>query len=181
MKSSTIERDSTNEQVRICSKVHCPRNILLKSNLTRMHLSFKYYFLRPYLILTFLQAQKEFDNFKNTLQNSGIKVMEFVRNESKAPDAIFPDWFTTHKNEDIPEGVFILYPMKHPSRQLERDQQIIEELSKNYKHFIDLSTWEKDGLALEGKGSLVYDYRNQKIYCALSPRACKAVIDDLIV
>ncbi len=35
-------------------------------------------------------------------------------------------------------------------------------------------------MALEGKGSLVYDYRNQKIYCALSPRACKNVVDDLI-
>ena len=34
---------------------------------------------------------------------------------------------------------------------------------------------------MEGKGSLVYDYRNQKVYCALSPRACKDVIDDLIV
>jgi hypothetical protein len=56
------------------------------------------------------------------LEKSGIKVLEFARNESKAPDAIFPDWFTTHKNEDIPDGVFILYPMKHPSRQLERDQ-----------------------------------------------------------
>jgi hypothetical protein len=50
--------------------------------------------------------------------------------------------------------------MKHPSRQLERDQLIIEELSKNYKHFIDLSHWEKQDKALEGKGSLVFDYRN---------------------
>ena len=41
--------------------------------------------------------------------------------------------------------------------------------------------WEKKDLALEGKGSLVFDYRNQKIYCALSPRACKEVVDDLII
>jgi hypothetical protein len=50
--------------------------------------------------------------------------------------------------------------MKHHSRQLERDQEIIMELSKNYKHFIDLSMWEEKELALEGKGSLVFDYRN---------------------
>lgn len=94
-------------------------------------------------------------------------MVEFTRRDSRAPDAIFPDWFTTHKNDDIPEGVFILYPMKHPSRQLERDQEIIESLSKNYKHFIDLSHWEDKGKALEGKGSLVFDYRNQKVYCAM--------------
>jgi hypothetical protein len=45
---------------------------------------------------------------------------------------VFPDWFTTHKNDDIPEGVFILYPMKHKTRQLERDEEIIEKLKKNY-------------------------------------------------
>ncbi len=88
-------------------------------------------------------------------------------NDSKAPDAIFPDWFTTHKNDDIPEGVFILYPMKYVSRQLEKDKQIIEKLRENYKHFIDLSYFEEQGLALEGKGALVFDYRNQKIYCSL--------------
>jgi len=42
--------------------------------------------------------------------------VEFAKKDSRAPDAIFPDWFTTHKNDDIPEGVFILYPMKHASR-----------------------------------------------------------------
>jgi len=93
---------------------------------------------------------------------------------------VFPDWFTTHKNDDIPEGVFILYPMKHLTRQLERDAAIIAKLRENYKHFIDLSHWEQKDLALEGKGSLVFDYRNQKIYCSLSPRACKEVLDDLI-
>jgi hypothetical protein len=101
------------------------------------------------------------------LESAGIKVHEFSHSDDRAPDAIFPDWFTTHKNDDIPEGVFILYPMKHVSRQLERDKIIIEKLSKQYKHFIDLSHWEQKDMALEGKGSLVFDYRNQKIYCTL--------------
>jgi len=35
-------------------------------------------------------------------------------------------------------------------------------------------------MALEGKGSVVFDYRNQKLYCTISPRAVKEVIDDLI-
>jgi hypothetical protein len=61
-------------------------------------------------------AQREFDNFKLALTSSGINVTEFKKIDTRAPDAIFPDWFTTHKNDDIPEGVFILYPMKHRSR-----------------------------------------------------------------
>jgi hypothetical protein len=40
-------------------------------------------------------------------------------------------------------------------------------LSKNYKHFIDLSHWEEKEKALEGKGSIVFDYRNCKMYCAM--------------
>jgi len=70
--------------------------------------------------------------------------------------------------------------MKHLTRQLERDAEIIENLQKNYKHFIDLSHWEKQDKALEGKGSVVFDYRNQKIYCTLSPRCEQEVVDDLI-
>jgi hypothetical protein len=47
---------------------------------------------------------------------------------------------------------------------MERDAEIIEKFKKTYKHFIDLSHWEEKGLALEGKGSVVFDYRNTKIY-----------------
>jgi hypothetical protein len=61
-------------------------------------------------------AQEEFDRFKETLQKSGISVVEFAHPDKQAPDAIFPDWLTTHRNEDIPEGVLIIYPMKHKSR-----------------------------------------------------------------
>jgi hypothetical protein len=67
------------------------------------------------------QAQKEFANFTSTLKNAGINVEEYTIKEAKTPDAVFPDWFTTHKNNDIPEGVFILYPMKYVSRQMEKD------------------------------------------------------------
>ena len=70
----------------------------------------------------------EFDNFKQTLTSAGIKVTEYQGVSEKAPDAIFPDWFTTHRCDTIPDGVFILYPMKHPSRQRERDEEVIKEL-----------------------------------------------------
>ena len=86
----------------------------------------RYISLKLLTLNLILQAQIEFDNFKQTLTSSGIKVVEFCKKDSRAPDAIFPDWFTTHKNDDIPDGVFILYPMKHYSRQLERDHEIID-------------------------------------------------------
>lgn len=36
------------------------------------------------------------------------------------PDSIFPNnWFSTHRNEFIKEGLFITYPMKAPTRQAE--------------------------------------------------------------
>jgi len=57
---------------------------------------------------------------------------------------------------------------------------MIDNHRRKYKHFIDLTHWEAQGLALEGKGSVVFDYRNQKIYVATSQRACQEVIDDLI-
>jgi len=50
---------------------------------------------------------------------------------------------------------------------LERDAKIIAKLKESYKYFIDLSHWEKKGKALEGKGAVVFDYRNQKIFCTL--------------
>ena len=62
------------------------------------------------------RAQQEFDDLKKALTRAGIRCAEFQNTNPEAPDAIFPDWFTTHKNDDVPEGVFILYPMRHRSR-----------------------------------------------------------------
>ena len=50
---------------------------------------------------------------------------------------------------------------------MEKDQKIIDQLKLKYKHFIDLSKWEAEGLALEGKGALIFDYRNHKMYASL--------------
>lgn len=101
------------------------------------------------------------------LESGGIKTDMYDHYHEDSPDAIFPDWFTTHRPEDIPGGVLVLYPMKHATRIIERDQKIIASLKVKYEHLIDLTYFEKDGLALEGKGSLIFDYRNQKIYCSL--------------
>eukprot|EP00831_Metopus_contortus_P004860 TRINITY_DN1180_c0_g1_i3.p1 TRINITY_DN1180_c0_g1~~TRINITY_DN1180_c0_g1_i3.p1 ORF type:complete len:276 (-),score=46.89 TRINITY_DN1180_c0_g1_i3:8-835(-) len=48
---------------------------------------------------------------------------------------------------------------------------VIEDLKKTCDHFIDLSYLEKEDLFLEGKGAVIYDLRNNKIYVCLSERA----------
>ena len=55
------------------------------------------------------------------------------------PDSVFPNnWFSTHRNADIPDGLFCLYPMKVPSREREKNPQIINDERKEYKHFLEV-------------------------------------------
>jgi hypothetical protein len=58
----------------------------------------------------------EYEGSKEMIIKSGVEVIEFLSTNPDTPDAVFPDWFTIHRNSDIPEGLFILYPMKHHSR-----------------------------------------------------------------
>ena len=59
---------------------------------------------------------------------------------------------------------------------MERNQKIIDALKPDYKNFIDLSYFEKQGEYLEGTGALLVDNANHKFYCAISERATKKVI-----
>jgi len=76
----------------------------------------------------------------------------------------------------ILEGILIIYPMKSKLRQLERNVKIIDDLRKEYKHFIDLSHFEKQNEFLEGTGSLLVDNLGKKFYCSASERATKKVL-----
>lgn len=78
------------------------------------------------------------------------------------------------------DGLFVLYPMRVPSREKEKNPKIIEEIGrKNYKHFIDLQR-HRESQALEGTGSLLFDVENKKVYCELSVRADPALLTDFI-
>jgi hypothetical protein len=97
-----------------------------------------------------------------------------------APDSVFPDWFTCYKGEAIPEGVLILHPMKYQSRRNERQPEIIKQLSRSYKHIIDLTHFENEGKALEGKGSVVFNHRSRCFYIAISNRAHIEVVEEFV-
>lgn len=70
--------------------------------------------------------------------------------------------------------------MKYPSRRRERNPKIIEDLKKTCKHFIDLTGLEAREDFLEGKGSVIYDHRNNKIFCCNSARASLNAINKYV-
>ena len=105
-------------------------------------------------------AKKEFSNFESNIIKNKIPLIVFDQADPDATDAVYPDWFTTHKNADIPDGVFILYPILLEHRRKERDERVINYLKENFKYMIDLTYFEKENKALEGKGAVVWDHRN---------------------
>jgi hypothetical protein len=117
------------------------------------------------------KARKEFDNFVAKLRNVGVNVIVVEDTlEPSTPDSIFPNnWVSFHQN-----GLVGLYPMFAENRRLERREDIfdiLEEQGFQIDNFMDYTSAEKEGIYLEGTGSLVLDRINRKAYCALSPRA----------
>ncbi|SVE31017.1 uncharacterized protein METZ01_LOCUS483871, partial [marine metagenome] len=113
-------------------------------------------------------AYQEISRSAKLLSNYGIKVHMFEDKNSQAPDSVFPNnWFSTH-----PGGRIAVYPMKAPSRRLERRWDILEMLKYKYQvnDIIDYSGLEYDNLFLEGTGSMVLDHLNRIAYAAESHR-----------
>lgn len=114
------------------------------------------------------------------MRAAGVEVVVFDQKDPVAYDSIFPDWFTVQRCPAVPDAVLTLFPMKYPSRRRERDDKIIEELRKSCKHLIDMRELEKEEEFLEGKGSVIYDLKNNKIYCCNSARASLNAINKYI-
>jgi len=117
------------------------------------------------------KAQEEFDAFVNKLNSVGVNVV--VVNDKKeldTPDSIFPNnWVSFHQ-----DGTAVVYPMFAENRRRERRMDFFEELeSRGFKidEVLDYTKAEEEAVFLEGTGSMILDRENQKVYCALSPRA----------
>lgn len=124
-------------------------------------------------------AQKDFNKFTTQLKRNGIQV-EVFNQETDSPDSVCTDWFMTIRNETFPNGVLVLGAMKNRERRKERSQDIIDVLSNYYEDVIDLVDFQDEDLALELQGSLVWDWKNSKIYWSLSQRSDKEVFEYLI-
>ncbi len=114
-------------------------------------------------------ARREFDEMVRQLQAVGVDVMVYDDTVTPyTPDSIFPNnWVSFHAS-----GTVVLYPMQAENRRLERRQDIIDDLAKQFHvaKIIDLTHFEQEGKFLEGTGSMVLDRMNRVAFACLSPR-----------
>lgn len=115
-------------------------------------------------------ANKEYDTAVSKIRKQGIEVLSFIKKQKEVlPDAVFPNnWLGLH-----PEGKVILYPMTHENRRRERNPEVLDMVSHAehpISEIIDLSGYEKKGQFLEGTGSMIFDYKNKRVYGCISPR-----------
>lgn len=113
----------------------------------------------------------EHKNYQNALKENSVDFKVYKQVHEKAYDSIFAcDWFGSIKNEDFPEGILFVFPVRWPSRRLEKNYQLIEDLKKDNKIFEDLSFYEEKNLSLESFGTMSIDFHNRVVYLNLSER-----------
>jgi hypothetical protein len=123
-------------------------------------------------------ARDEFDRMVQTLTSRGIRVMvvEDTADPVK-PDAVFPNnWISFHEG-----GVVVTYPMFAPNRRIERREDIIDMVEKNYKvqnrYSLEFFENDDDPLILEGTGSMILDRPNGIVYACISQRTNPLLLD----
>jgi hypothetical protein len=121
-----------------------------------------------------IAAREEFARLREALESRGVEVeWRAARGNREAPDAVFPNnWFSTHA-----AGRLVLYPMRSPTRRLERREELIAELRARYSVVVDLTGYEADDRFLEGTGSLVIDERAGIVYASESPRTDRRLVE----
>lgn len=85
------------------------------------------------------------------------------------------------KNEYFPTGVLFICPMYWHSRRLEKNPEIgkwVKDVA-GYEHIIDLTYFEKDDKALEGRGVTLIDWKNRYVFAGRSNRAHEDVLKAL--
>jgi hypothetical protein len=119
-----------------------------------------------------IQARQEFKETVGLLTNHGVTVIELPsRSGIDTPDAVFPNnWFSHHG-----DGTLVLYPMHAIDRQMERQPLILinklRQLGIPVTGIENLTSFEENGLALEGTGSLILDRKQKVAFAIESPRA----------
>jgi hypothetical protein len=124
-----------------------------------------------------LAAVAEFDGLVKALRDNGVDVTVIEDTpEPYTPDSIFPNnWVSFHG-----EGEVCLYPMFAVNRRGERKPGVLEAIGKKFRiaATLDFSGYEREGLFLEGTGSVVLDRGKKIAYACLSPRTDEAVLMD---
>jgi len=122
------------------------------------------------------KALSEFDAMVEKLRSNGMDVVVINDTaEPPKPSAIFPNnWLSTS-----PEGKLFVYPMYAPGRRLEKRDEVLKMLAKDFvvKDVQDWSEFEAEERFLEGTGSMVMDHGNRLIYAAISERTNLSVLE----
>ncbi|NJN24799.1 MAG: amidinotransferase [Cyclobacteriaceae bacterium] len=121
-------------------------------------------------------ALDEFDAFVDNLRKHQIDVYVFD-SPMNAPDAVFPNnWVSFHD-----DGKVVIYPMLTANRRIERQQQIMDVLQKDFviDDIINVSGEEEKGRILEGTGSIVFDDVNKRAYANGSPRTDRSLFYEI--
>jgi hypothetical protein len=122
-------------------------------------------------------ALGEFNRLVSLLRDNGVEVTVIDDTANPyTPDSIFPNnWVSFHE-----QGLVCLYPMFAVNRRLERKPGVLQQLGGAFRigKTLDFSSYEQEGLFLEGTGSMVLDRDNKIAYACLSPRTDKGVLLD---
>lgn len=122
------------------------------------------------------EARTEFDGLVAALRAEGVRVTVADDTADPArPDAVFPNnWVSFHE-----DGAVITYPMFSPLRRLERREDILENLKRDYRvtRRLQLESWEKNERYLEGTGSLILDRQHKIVYACKSVRTDPVLVD----
>ena len=119
-------------------------------------------------------AHEEFNSFVTLLRDHDVDVTVMDDTpDPYTPDSIFPNnWISFHE-----KGLVCLYPMFAVNRRLERKPAILQQLGRTFRigQTLDFSSFEQEGLFLEGTGSMVLDRDQHIAYACLSPRTDRKV------
>jgi hypothetical protein len=122
------------------------------------------------------KAIAEFDSMVQILRSNNINVLVIEdTKEPPKPSAIFPNnWLSTSS-----DGKLFVYPMYAPSRRLEKRDDILQQLAKEFvvKDVQDWTEYEAEGRFLEGTGSMIIDHEHKMIYAAVSERTSLSVLE----
>ncbi|HEV9038269.1 MAG TPA: arginine deiminase-related protein [Puia sp.] len=121
------------------------------------------------------QALSEFEGFLKLLRDNEVDVIVIDDTpEPYTPDSIFPNnWVSFHD-----DGSVCLYPMYAVNRRQERKPDVLKTVGSQFRigDIQDLSGYERDGLFLEGTGSMVLDREAKIAYACYSPRTNAIVL-----
>ena len=125
------------------------------------------------------QALGEFDGFVALLRDNDVDVTVIDDTpDPYTPDSIFPNnWIIAFMKRGLSASASQSFAV---NRRLERKPAVLQQLGQAFRigQTLDFSSYEQEGLFLEGTGSMVLDRDNKIAYACLSPRTDKSVLLD---